>query len=606
MAGAAGTRAYWLVTLAAAALALLAELGGSAQTVENAGRDAMLRAASLQRTMPANIVLVDIDQRSLEDMVDIGGNWPWPRALHGELVGALGDARAIVFDVLFNEPDTFNPDSDAWFGQVVAADARIYLPTLLMADGSGARAADFPAALRITPLPGADAQARLPLLMPLVVPPEGWRGGLINFHADADGRGRSYWLHRDVNGWRVPSMPTRLAEELGWPVPDDAQRITLNWYADAGIRRHPYASVFTDLTGGTPTLRDEFRDAIVIIGATAPGLGDLRATPISNQHPGVTVLATAIANLQDDSWLRTSPAGYLLYPLIALALLLAMQRGSSPLATALWLAAGNVAAIAAGWLLLTEARLLTALFAPLLFGWLLFAALGVLSWWQERQQRERAVAAFGRFLDPRVVRHLVEEGGVADATATRAREVTLLFSDIRGFTSISERSRPEDIVALLNDYFSRQVKVIFATGGTLDKFIGDAIMAFWGAPADDLHHARHAVEAALAMVDTLEQFRRDLGEQGKDFDVGIGIHSGPAVVGFIGSQDRLDYTAIGDTVNLASRIEGATKGKARILVSEDTRRACGDAFDFIDHGEVHVKGREQGVRLYEPVRRKNP
>jgi len=128
-------------------------------------------------------------------------------------------------------------------------------------------------------------------------------------------------------------------------------------------------------------------------------------------------------------------------------------------------------------------------------------------------------------------------------------------------------------------------------------------MAIWGAPLDDARHAEHAVGCALEMADTLEAFKMELGAAGGDFDVGIGIHSGPAVVGLIGSKQRREYTAIGDTVNLASRIEGSTKGVARILVSEDTMRLCGEAFDFIPRGLYKMKGRAQEVELFEPKRK---
>jgi len=159
-------------------------------------------------------------------------------------------------------------------------------------------------------------------------------------------------------------------------------------------------------------------------------------------------------------------------------------------------------------------------------------------------------------------------------------------------------------VAILNRYFTRQVEVIFRHGGSLDKFIGDAIMAFWGAPLDDPRHAEHAVACALDMAGELLAFRDELGEAGKAFDVGIGLHSGPAVVGLIGSERRREYTSIGDTVNLASRIEGLTKEAGRrILVSRETMQRCAGAFDFVSCGTYPVKGRAQPVELFEPRRK---
>ena len=165
----------------------------------------------------------------------------------------------------------------------------------------------------------------------------------------------------------------------------------------------------------------------------------------------------------------------------------------------------------------------------------------------------------------------------------------------------SESRTPEQVVAILNRYFTLQVEVVFRHGGTVDKFIGDCIMAFWGAPLDDPDQAKHAVAAALEMAEVLLDFRKDLGaDLAEVFDVGIGIHTGQAVVGFMGSENKLDYTAIGDTVNLASRIEGQTKGVARVLVSAATKERCGGAFDFEPRGTYKVKGRAQPVDLFEP------
>jgi adenylate cyclase len=209
------------------------------------------------------------------------------------------------------------------------------------------------------------------------------------------------------------------------------------------------------------------------------------------------------------------------------------------------------------------------------------------------------VAEFSRFVNPHVVRQLLDQGGIK----TSRREVTLLFSDIRGFTTLSETRTPEQVVDLINRYFTLQVEVVFRNNGTLDKYIGDCIMAIWGAPLDDPQHAKNAVACALDMADALQAFKKELGAEHLEFDVGIGLHSGPAVLGFIGSRKR-EYTAIGDTVNLASRIEGLTKdAKRRILVSKDTAELCGDAFEFVSCGTFPVKGRAQPVELFEPRRK---
>jgi adenylate cyclase len=237
---------------------------------------------------------------------------------------------------------------------------------------------------------------------------------------------------------------------------------------------------------------------------------------------------------------------------------------------------------------------------PLVAAWTFYAAGALTEYLRERNARMAALTQFSRFTNPHVARQLVERGGIE----TGRRDVTLLFSDIRGFTTLSETRKPEEVIELLNRYFSLQVDVVFRHGGSLDKFIGDCIMAIWGAPLDDPEHAKHAVACALDMADTLQAFKRELGAEHVDFDVGIGLHSGPAVVGLMGSQKRLEYTAIGDTVNLASRIEGLTKdAKRRILVSKDTMERCADAFDFVSCGSYHVKGRAQPVELFEPRRK---
>ncbi|MBM3117342.1 adenylate/guanylate cyclase domain-containing protein [Jeongeupia naejangsanensis] len=593
-------RYAYLVLLAVVALLVGADYRWRLfERVDAQAGDVLTRATVHARAPSPDIVIVNIDQTSLEQLNDEAGSWPWPRAIHAELVSAIAaqQPKAIVFDLLFNEADTFRADSDALLRDTIAATPGVYMPTVLLGDGQGAKLADLPASLGLIRTPQAQPDARAPLLLPLVLAPASWHGGLINFDHDRDGIGRHYLLYATRDGWRIPAMPATLARDFGWPHPDRT-RMRLNW-----TPRHAtvsYADIYLDAGRETPQRpKNEFTGKIVLIGTAAPGLMDLRPTPLSKTWPGIEILATAIDNLEHGNWLRDAPRPWFAALAITIAALLAVgfQLGINSLWLGVSMAAISV--IGAGAMWLAQGRLwFLPLAMPLVWGWVYYALAALVAYVKERARREATVRLFGRFLDPRVVGQLVAGGAIDSAPA--AREVTVLFSDIRGFTSLSETRQPEEVVALLNRYFSRQVAVVFRHGGTLDKFIGDAIMAFWGAPVDDADHARHAVAAALDMGRELEAFRAELALDGIDFDIGIGVHTGRAVVGFIGADDRLDYTAIGDTVNLASRIEGQTKGVARVLVSQATRDACGDRYHFDDRGEHHVKGRAEGTRLYEP------
>jgi adenylate cyclase len=605
------TRSRFLTALAVALAVLIAVeaawLNATAAMGDHVSDFFVKRWARSQPADP-DIVIVAIDEASITGLAEYAGRWPWPRALHGELIAGIAaqQPKAIVFDVMFGEPDVFRPDSDAAFNDAAKSLANVYFPTVRHAaagDPYGASLEEIGPALGAVATSGADAKARVDVLRPMALAPENWRLGLINFTQDADGVGRRYLVDATVYGWRLPSLPARVGRDLGWPVPAQGD-IRLAWRG--GEQSHPtvsYAEVYADFNREHRTRPpDEFKDKVVLIGATATGLHDIRVTPVSTTHLGVEILATAFDNLKNGNWLRDAPRW--LWPAVALALVLALAIAFARRANALLIGA-TLAAVTAGgfvatWLALRAGWQIEAA-RPLVFAWGFFAVAALHDFRDERRVRETAVREFGRFVNPHVVQELIAQGGLS--RAGESRQVTLLFSDIRGFTTLSESRTPQEVVDLLNRYFSRQVDVIFRHGGTLDKFIGDAIMACWGAPVDDADHAVHAVAAALDMADTLAQFRVDLGAAETDFDVGIGLHSGAAVVGLIGAETRKEYTAIGDTVNLASRIEGLTKGVARILVSEDTRARCGDAFDFVDHGSFAVKGRAQEVRLYEPRRR---
>jgi adenylate cyclase len=581
----------------------------AARPLENLLLDAFVRAHAAALAPDPEVVIVDIDEKTLAMLQDEAGRFPWPRVVYAELLEGLmaQKPRAVVFDILFVEPDRLRPESDRAFVEAIAPHANVFFPMVRLdaaADAKGPRAAELAPLVGLVRRPDADPEATIGLVPPMALPTALWRGGPINFLVDDDQVGRRYLLRSVVRGWEMPSLPARVALDLGFPVPD-ADELILAWRGRAnGLPAVSFGELYRDMVGGRPGRpANEFAGKIVLIGATAPGLGDLKVTPLSGVQPGIEILATAIENLKNGRAMRRAPPwlpfGAAL--LLIAALYAAFRRNVDASRTAIGLAAASALLAGASWLAAGRLLLFPAL-APLGAAWLYYFAAALAAYLKERRAREEAIAMFSRFVNPYVVRKLLERGGLEGEG--RTREVTLLFSDIRGFTTLAETRPPEEVVGILNRYFTRQVEVIFRHGGSLDKFIGDAIMAFWGAPLDDPEHARHAVACALDMADELLAFREELGAAGAGFDVGIGVHSGPAVVGLIGSDKRREYTSIGDTVNLASRIEGLTKDAGRrILVSRETMQRCAGAFDFVSCGTTPVKGRAQPVELFEPRRK---
>jgi adenylate cyclase len=586
------------------------------QTTEARLADVYMQRHAAAYAPDPDIVVVDIDDASMAAMQEIAGLWAWPREIHADMLEALSEfkPRAVVFDIAFAERDLKRPKSDARLSDAIRATPYVYLsavqldandsaqPLSAVANAFGAAGAG----------PGAATAA---LLLPAAVDPAGWRLGLINSLDDKDGVLRRYRLYSDVQGWKLPSLPARIAADLGTALPPGREFI-MRWPAQ-GHKRYPYGELYRLLTEQRSSLSAKelatldglFRGKIIVIGNSAAASFDHHLTPLGAGYPGVDILAHSIDNLKNG---RSITPASLFWPLLFGFILLggiavAFTRRLNPLATGATLILVSLAALAFADRAL-ERNLMIPVVTPLVFAWAWFLTAAIAGYLRERRTREQAVSLFRRFLNPNVVQQIVEQGETVESLSGQTRDITILFSDIRGFTTLSENRPPQEVVLLLNRYFERQVEVVFRHGGTLDKFIGDCIMAFWGAPVDDPEHARHAVAAALEMQQTLLDFRRELQEEGSavgDFDVGIGVHSGPAVVGFIGAQRKLEYTAIGDTVNLSSRVEGLTKGVARVLVTQETVDACKatDEFEFEHHGAFVVKGRTAEVNLYEPRRR---
>ncbi len=608
-------RGLWAALLLVLGLLWLSAVAVPLQRLDFLWLDTLTRWRASQQTADADIVIIDIDDFSLTAMAADNGSWPWARGVHAELVSWLQSqgAATIVFDIWFSEPDKFRPEHDELFAEVLARQRNVYLPTLLqnsLTPTLDRRLDSYPPLRAIERGTNADPHARAQLLLPAIGKSEHWQLGLINFSPDGDGVARQYDLYREIDGWKLYSLPAVVARDLGIALPATA-RLRLDWLGQLPpYPRYSYADVFRLAFNGDADPR--FRDKIVFIGSTASGNHDLRPTAMSAQYPALYMLAIALDNLKHNQQLHYAAWWQLAYGTVLLLWLFWRIRTARSLSRTAIETGVIAAALTVTSLLAIHAAILIAVLVPLLCLLLLLMAGALMRYVRERDARADALELFGRFLDPHVVEQLARDGLTEASLAARHCQISVLFSDIRGFTTLSEKQPAPAVMALLNQYFSRQVEQIFLHHGTLDKFIGDAIMAFWGAPLDDPQHARNAVAAALDMCDELENFVRAQGLQ--DFDIGIGIHSGPAVVGMLGSEQRYEYTAIGDTVNLASRLEGLTKGIARVLVSEATRDAClasaGDAvsdrnepaFDFIARGEYKVKGRDQPVVVYEPIR----
>lgn len=580
--------------------------------LENRLTDQLLRITAERSSPDPSILLVDIDEKSLAVLAELVGRWPWPRSIHAELVEAASEYEpaAIVFDILFTDPDIYRPDDDAYFSEVVGFTPSVLLPMLFLegADPStGVEIAPLETQLGARRSASVDESARVPLLLPGAIEPEGWRLGSINYDEDPDGIGRRYEIERDTGGWFIPSLPTRVARLIGVDVPP-ADEILLSW---KGTELPSYDRIsYSDLYKGFDSLSDEeldalLKDRILIIGSTAPGLHDLRHTPIDSLHPALEIVATAVDNLMNADYLSEAgprvTAGATAGALLVLAVLFMRIHSVLPLTLIMLLLSS--AAYGASYIALQQ-RLVVHVFNPVVFAWVFFVCTALYSYVRERRLRGETTKIFNRFLDPQVVKELVDSGENKESLGSSRRRVTVLFSDIRGYTTLSEQYSAEEIVEVLNEYFALQVETIFKYDGTLDKFIGDAIMAFWGAPRDSEDQAENAIRAALEMASNLKAFRERIGGGFEDLEIGIGIHTGEAVVGFLGSEQRQDYTVIGDTVNLASRIEGLTKDLGcRIVASSDTCKACGDMFDFAPKGSHHVKGRAQAVELFSPSTR---
>ncbi|MDD5030324.1 MAG: adenylate/guanylate cyclase domain-containing protein, partial [Rhodoferax sp.] len=346
------------------------------------------------------------------------------------------------------------------------------------------------------------------------------------------------------------------------------------------------------------------RGAVVLVGTTAPGLLDLRTAPMQDSYAGVEVHANMITSIMDQS-IRARPAytlGLELMMLLAVGLLLALML---PLLSPLYATLLSLATLAAMVGLNLYFWQFSQLIVPLAAGLVLVSALFVLNmsygFFVDARGKRMLAHLFGQYVPPELVDEMAQDPGAYSLEGSN-RELTVLFSDVRGFTTISEGLDPKQLTQLMNEFLTPMTHVIHQHRGTIDKYMGDAIMAFWGAPVADPDHARNALLAGLEMIAKLESLQDHFKSKGwPPIKVGVGLNTGDMTVGNMGSEFRLAYTIMGDAVNLGSRLESLTKAYGvSMMVSEFTMARVPD-FTFRELDCVRVKGKDRPVKIYQPL-----
>ena len=650
----------WLVGLALIAVFLWHPLGGLDVGNFLARLEAIAYDTRLKLTLPnksdPQVVVIDIDEASLQR----DGRWPWSRDKLARLIDQLFDryqVRAAGFDVTFPEPDRSSGiDTLAALAQSDLRDDVAYQSKLTelrprldfdqrFADamrnravvlGFGFTDARFTGGAPVSgelPPPAfvekdlgsggipigsaAGYTANLPLLQRAAA-----AGGHIDPVFDADNIVRRVPLVELYRDGYYPALSLAVAR-----VVLEAKRVTPKFGPDGRLdtldvggllvpvgedgsalipfrgppKSFRYYSASDILAGTAPV---DFAGAIALLGTSSKGLQDLRATPLAADFPGVEIHASLISGMLNGE-LKTVPAYAkrieALMMLLAGLLVVFVIPYRNPLTSFLGVALVMLGLTAANFWLWSKQNEVIPLAATLmmlvvLLGWNMLAGFV-----REARKIRRVSAMFGEYVPHERVAQMVESGQ-RYSMAGESREMTVLFCDVRDFTALSENLPPRELSAMMNAYLTPMTALIHATHGTIDKYVGDSIMAFWGAPIDNPNHARGAVEAALAMQRKIPSLNDEFRSHGwPALVIGIGINSGAMNVGDMGSEFRKAYTVLGDAVNLASRLEGLTKEYGvEVIVGEDTKAALPDlAWREIDR--VRVKGRGKPLTIYQPL-----
>ena len=596
------------------------------------------------------VVIVDMDEKSQKEI----GQWPWPRTVLADLVSEIARAGAVAigFDIVFPEPDRMSPS-------VAEKSFRgLDLETRAKLDGLASNDDIFADAIRRarvvvgqagspTPEPLTQAESALqtgfavvgPDPRPFLVTFPGLLRNIMPIEQAAAGRGLfSINPERDGIIRRVPVV----MNAQGQLVPTltmDMLRVVTNSGAilvrtdEAGVRAAavPGLEVPTDLNGqfwvhfnkhdaqryvsATDVLHgrvdpDRLRGRLVLIGTSAVGLLDVKTTPVEPTMPGVEIHAQILESILTKSLLSRPNyaigAELLAAIVLGLAIIIAapLLPASIVVALGVLLVAGLVGM---SWYFYLAHNLLIDFTYPLMSCWLIYLVLTFFNYFREQQQRHQIRSAFGFYLSPQLVEQLARSPEKL-VLGGEERRMTILFSDVRGFTTISEHYKddPQGLTHLMNRFLTPLTNAIIERKGTIDKYIGDAIMAFWNAPVDDADHEANACEAALEMLARAEALNVELKREAEangglymPLRVGIGLNTGPCVVGNMGSDFRFNYSVLGDTVNVASRLESRTKDyRLSMVIGSRTAEGAREKFATMEIDLIQVKGKKQPEAVF--------
>lgn len=545
----------------------------------------LLHALRRSPVPPAEIAIVAIDESSFSE---IGKQWPWPRSLHGRLLDTLaaGGASVVAFDVLFAEPS--RPEEDAALSRSIRSFGRV----VLAADIEHLHGRNYAGEMVIEPfgdlLDGASVGIATVPLDP---------DGVVRRHPSLAGGEKS-----------LAEAAASLYAGRELQAPEGA---CIRYVGPPGT--FATVSYYQALLPAQFLPKGFFQGKIVLVGRavkTSPEPGrtgsDLFATPFlfssqSRLMAGVEIQSNMIHGLLQDRFVTRLSRGGALALFVCLAGVVGLlQIGWKPLRSG----------ILTGLCLVLYGVGVCAMFVffdewlptlPALGCFLLaYGAAGAQAYVQSERKRREIRNVFARYLSPAVLRTVLSRPEDVRLGGQRV-EATVLFSDLAGFTGLAEKLEPEAVGRVLNLYFTEMTRILFAHKGTIDKFIGDSVMAFWGTPLADEEHAANACRAALAMQARMETLREEMKRRGlPELRMRIGIHTGEVIVGNFGSSDLYNYTVLGDVVNLASRLEGANKDlETEILVSRAVMERAGSTVQAKPLGPIRIKGRTEEVEVYE-------